>query len=342
MTAFAPSIWDTVPRVADRTGVTRTDFERGIVPAEHPVVLRGLVSNWLATGAGRRSQVALSAYLAPLATDAPVETWVGTAADAGQFRYGSDFAGFNFERRQIGFIDLLALLRDAAAGPVYAGAVRIPQVLPALLDEIPMPLLDPALERLTSLWIGNGSRTLAHWDLPRNLACVIAGRRRFIVLPPDQLPNLYVGPIDVTLAGQPASLVDFANPDFARYPRFRDAMATAQVADLEPGDALYLPSLWWHHVETPPPFGAQVNFWWRDAADHMVTPQQTLLHALLTIRDLPPAERTAWRAHFDHYVFQTGGDPVAHLPPDARGVLGPMTSSVVERIRQLLRRSLGG
>ena len=271
-----------------------------------------------------------------------VETWVGESADAGRFTYAGDMAGFNFERRQCSFAELMALLDAAGDRPVYAGAVRIPDVLPALPDEAPMPLLPPDMERLTALWIGNGSRTLAHWDLPQNLACVIAGRRRFVLLPPDQLPNLYVGPIDVTLAGQPASLVDFAKPDLARFPRFGDAMAAALVADLDPGDVLYIPSLWWHHVETPPPFGAQINFWWRDAALHMVTPLQTLLHAQLTIRDLPPAERAAWRVHFDHYIFQTNGDPVAHLPPAARGVLGSLTPELIERLRRLLRRGLGG
>ena len=93
------------------------------------------------------------------------------------------------------------------------------------------------MEQLASLWIGNRTRTAAHFDLPQNIACVISGRRRFTVFPIGQLPNLYVGPLDFTPAGQAISLVDFHAPDFERYPRFREALRHAQVAELEPGDA---------------------------------------------------------------------------------------------------------
>ena len=204
-----------------------------------------------------------------------------------------------------------------------------------------MPLLEAGRERLTSLWIGNRSRTAAHWDLPQNLACVVAGRRRFTLFPIDQVANLYVGPLDFTPAGQAISLVDINDPDFGRHPRFREALAHAEVAELEPGDALYMPSLWWHHVETLGDFGAMVNLWWRDGPDYMATPMLTLFHALLTLRDLPENERASWRVLFDHYIFQTGdGDPMAHVPVDARGVFAPMNPGIMQRLKAFLSRPL--
>ncbi len=60
------------------------------------------------------------------------------------------------------FADLLTLLASDMPLSVYAGAVRIPDVLPALIHFLPMPLLAEQQERLTSLWLGNGSRTRAH------------------------------------------------------------------------------------------------------------------------------------------------------------------------------------
>ena len=326
------------------TAVDRARFESEIVPSGRPAVLKGLVKDWPAVSAARTSPQTLADYLLRHDSGAPVRAFFGAPEMAGRFGYSDDLTGFNHEQRNTTLRALLERLlgRDAedGYGHIYAGGVPLPTVLPGLAHEHPMPLLDDGKERLTSLWIGNRSRTAAHWDLAQNLACVVAGRRRFTLFPPDQIGNLYVGPIDMTLAGQPIRLVDIVDPDFERHPKFRDALAVAQVAELEPGDALYLPSLWWHHVESLEDFGAMINLWWRDGPEYLVTPLLTLFHALLTIRDLPPAERLQWRAFFDHYIFQTGDDPVEHLPPAARGVLGHMTGQVQAQIKAILLRSL--
>jgi hypothetical protein len=251
---------------------------------------------------------------------------------------------FNFERPNLtlsAITELLLKHRDDAEAPaIYAGAVNIPKHLPGLAADHRMPLLDADAEQLVSLWIGNRTRTAAHWDLPQNFGCVIAGRRRFTLLPTDQIANLYVGPLDVTPAGRAISLVDFRTPDLTKHPRFAEAIADAQIAELEPGDAIYVPSLWFHHVESFDAFGAMLNFWWRDGPAHLISPQLSLIHALLTLRDLPEPERAAWRIMFDHYIFQTGGDPFAHLPQDARGMFGEMTPDNIRRVREFLLRSL--
>lgn len=297
-----------------------------------PVILRGRVSDWPLVQAG----AGLPAYLRQFETPQPVSAFLGAPEMKGRFFYAPDLRGFNFQRVQLSLTDLLDRL--AARGPeyLYAGAIPAPSHLPGLAEANPPPLLDASVERLTSLWLGNRTRTAAHWDLAQNLACVVAGRRRFILFPPDQVSNLYIGPLENTLAGQPISLVDFAEPDLAVHPRFEQAMANALVAELEPGDVLYIPSLWFHHVESLEDFGALVNFWWRDGPDWMVTPMFTLYHALLTIRDLPPGERASWRAFFDHYIFQTEGDPMVHLPVDSQGLMGPMTPQSLARIKALL------
>jgi len=325
-------------------GVDRVRFETEIVPAGRPAVLKALVKDWPAVGEAAQSPVQLAAYLARFDNGGAVRAFFGGSEMKGRFSYSDDLKGFNHDQRQTTLRDVVTQVLDSRdrtdAGHVYAGGVPMPAVLPGMAEDNPMVLLDPGKERLTSLWIGNRSRTAAHWDLAQNLACVVAGRRRFTLFPPEQITNLYVGPIDVTLAGQPISLVDIVEPDFERHPRYRQALAVAEVAELEPGDALYLPSLWWHHVESLDDFGAMINLWWRDGPEYLVTPMLTLFHALLTIRELPADERLRWRAFFDHYVFQTGGDPVEHLPVAARGVLGPMTGPVLQRIKAILLRSL--
>jgi hypothetical protein len=172
--------------------------------------------------------------------------------------------------------------------------------------------------------------------LPQNLACVVAGRRRFTLFPPNQIHNLYVGPLDFTLAGQAISLVDIDGPDLEHFPRFAMARDAAQTAELGPGDALYIPSLWWHAVASLNELGAMINFWWRDADPPLLTPLNALYHAVVTMKNLPPNELAAWRILFDHYIFGANGDPAAHLPEATRGILGRRTPDLVARVKKLL------
>jgi hypothetical protein len=168
----------------------------------------------------------------------------------------------------------------------------------------------------------------------------MTGRRRFTVFPPEQIGNLYPGPFELTPSGVPISLVDATAPDLDRYPRFAEAMAAAQTAVLEPGDAIYLPFHWWHGVESLDPVNALVNYWWNPAPAHLGSPDDALLAAFMSLRGLPDDQRAVWRTLFDHYIFGANGDPGAHLSPDVKGILGPITPAQVAWIRETLIQSL--
>ena len=333
------------PPVPEFHGIDRARFEAEIVPMGRPAVLRGLVADWPIVMAARESADALAAYLRREATDVAAEAWFGDPAINGRFDFDDARSGFNHERKLATIDQLLDLLLrqrgSDAPWSIYAGALPVAKHMPGFRAANPMPLLDDDRAMLVSLWLGNRTQTAAHWDLPQNLACVVAGRRRFTVFPTDQVANLYVGPIDVTLAGQPSSLVDIAAPDLDRFPLYADALAHAEMADLGPGDALYLPSLWWHAVEGRDEVGAMVNFWWRDAPASAASPMNALLMAVLTLADLPARERGAWKAFFDHYAFGANGDPVAHLPDGAQGLLGARTPAAVAAAKAAIRRALG-
>jgi len=336
--------WSLCPRTTECAVADAAQFHAQVQAGGRPAVLRGLVAQWPAVAAARDGDAALCAYLRDFGGAQPVDAFFGAPAMRGRFFYTDDCLSFNFARRSLPLAELLGLLieyRNAAEPPsLYAGAVRAHTALPGFSAANPAPLLDAATQRLESLWVGNRTRIGAHWDLPQNLICVIGGRRRYTLFPPEQIGNLYPGPVENSPAGQPISMVDFHAPDLARYPRFIDALQSAQVAELAPGDALYLPSLWWHHAESLDPVGVMANYWWRDAQPYMTTPSSTLQHALLTLRDLPHAERMAWRSFFDYYIFAADGDTMAHLPAAARGVFGSMDEEVAARLRAHLAHTL--
>jgi hypothetical protein len=169
---------------------------------------------------------------------------------------------------------------------------------------------------------------------------VVAGRRRFILFPPDELPNLYAGPLELTPAGTPISLVDPLNPDLERYPRFGEALKRAQTAELEPGDAIYIPFYWWHGVDSLETVNLFINYWWNDKVKGGGSPYDALAYAIYSMNMLPPEQRAVWRNVFEQYIFEANGDPGQHLPAHARGILGEPTPEILDRLKQYLRMVL--
>jgi len=330
--------------VKELSGLTARDLQPQLLHATEPLVLRGLVADWPAVQAGT-SAGGITPYLRGFDHGATVGAWLGPPEIEGRFHYNERFSGFNFSREFVKFAQVLTLLerhRDDPRPPaIYVGSTTIDTCVPGFREhnDLGADAL-AALQPLASLWLGNRARVAAHQDLPDNLACVVAGRRRFSLLPPEQVGNLYVGPLEHTLAGQPTSLVDFTAPDLQRFPRFAEAQRHLRVAELAPGDAIFIPSMWWHHVEALDRCNLLVNYWWRRTPAHLDSPMAALLHTLMTVRELPPEQRAAWRALFDHYVFDADEHTAAHLPPHARDVLGPLDETTVRALRARLIRRL--
>lgn len=338
----APSVTVNAAPVRTLEQVTLEQFRDDILPHGQPVLMKGFVSHWPAVQAGRSRPADTIAYLKRFDAGRPVETIYGAPDIAGKYFYNDDLSGLNFERHPAPIsasLDRLAESLALAEPPsTYIQSVPIPPNLPGFAEENVIGVLPPIIE--PRIWIGNALTVQTHFDLSENIACVVAGRRRFTLFPPEQTPNLYVGPFELTLAGPPVSMVRLEAPDYATYPKFQEAERHAQVAELEPGDALYIPYFWWHHVQSLEAFNVLVNYWWNDARRDLATPFDALLHAIIALRDLPENQRAAWQMMFDHYVFQENGDPVAHLPERARGALGPHTPQMRHQLKATLAQSL--
>ncbi len=319
-------------------------FHKTIVPRGRPAVLKGLVSGWPAVQAGLASPLALARYLSEFADDKPVHTITAGPEAAGRFFYTPDLRALNFQRRpqplQAFLDELVGALGRSDGSARAAQSASVATAFPGFERHNRIGLVDPTVA--ARIWIGDRAAVAAHFDLFENIACVVGGRRRFTLFPPDQVRNLYVGPFELTPAGVPISMVDFDHPDLDRYPRFAQAMDAAEVADLEPGDAIYIPYLWWHHVRALEGLNVLVNYWWNRTAAGVAPPMATLMLALISLRDLPAAYREAWHGLFDHWVFQAHGEPMTHLPPDVRGGLGATSPNLRRLAKANLSRMFGG
>jgi hypothetical protein len=328
-----------LPSLPEMHGVDRARFEAEILPGDTAVILRGVAADWPAVAKGRESPLALAQYLAEMDNGCPVGALMTRPEEGGRLFFDATMTGFNYLHTKAPVSQLLEqMLRYAHFERAPAVAVQsavIAECLPGFKRDQALSLLDDSIE--PRAWIGTALVTPAHFDESHNIAVCVAGRRRFTVFPPEQVANLYIGPLDHAPAGRPISVVDFAKPDFDRFPRFREALAHARVADLEPGDAIYMPPLWWHHVESLAPFNLLVNYWWEPPPSPGLA---TLIYAASALRSLPPAQRRAWRHLFEHYVFGPEPGDADHIPADRRSVLGAMSPEEHARYRKFLSEQL--
>jgi hypothetical protein len=315
-----------------------------LLSAGKPAVLKGLVRDWALVRAGLRSIDDAMSYLRSFDNGKILSASFAGPEAGGRLFYNQDFTELNFEARRVKLVEVLeqiqAHLHDEPGPTIYIGSTIVDSYLPGFRTDNDVGFAAQNVEAPPAIWIGNRTIASCHYDAPNNLACCAVGRRSFTIFPPNQIANLYPGPMDPTPGGQAISLVDFANPDFTRFPRFRTAIEAGYSAVLEPGDAIFIPAMWWHHVEGLSPFNTLVNYWWGTSPAFIPTPQNALYHAMWSIRDRPSAEKDAWRAVFEHYVFGPSERAAEHIPEQARGVLGTFDDKQARTIRAMLINKL--
>lgn len=324
--------------------VNRERFEQEVRPLEQPAVFRGFATGWPLVRKGREPSAEVVNYLNGFYSGKQIGTIKVPPSEQGRIFYNQDLNGYNFMRTmqdmRMVLHELLALEQVPSPQTVALQAVTASDHLPGIESENVMTLA-PGVD--ARLWIGNAAVIAPHFDLLENLACVAVGRRRFTLFPPEQLPNLYIGPLENTPAGAPVSMVDVNAPDFDRFPRYAEALEAAQSAELGPGDVLYIPYMWWHGVQALDRFNILVNYWWDDHHKQgQVHPITALMTARLAFGSMPLQQRRRWAAMFEHYIFDpTEGHPMTHLPEHARGLFGNLSTQALKGFRRTLARLVG-
>ena len=316
-----------------------------LMAAERPAVIKGLVRDWPLARAGSPREAA--DYLKSFYQGKQIVAFIARSELQGRFGYTQDATQLDFKSDR-GLLDeyldrILAHLDDDQAPAIYIGSTDVDRFLPGFRAENDLVLNHGMFAEnppLVGAWLGNRTTALAHHDMSNNIACCLVGRRRFALFPPEQVENLYPGPLEPTPGGQVVTMTDIDAPDFERFPRLREALSAGEIAELDAGDALYYPAMWWHQVRALEAFNVMINYWWNTSPKFMGTPMNVLKHALLSLRDRPEHEKAAWKHVFDYYVFGPPERPREHLPEQAHGELGPIDDLKARRLRAELLNKL--
>lgn len=156
------------------------------------------------------------------------------------------------------FLDGVAA--GAARGYLMARAEQLPA---AVRRELRAPrYCDGAPWVVSRLWVASADTVSAlHRDLADNLHTVVDGEKVFTLVSPSQSDRVYPHGLRAGLPN--AARVDPERPDHARFPRSR-GLRTVE-ARLSPGETIFVPHGWWHHVRTARG-SVSINTWWARGA----------------------------------------------------------------------------
>ncbi|KDO23104.1 hypothetical protein SPRG_11948 [Saprolegnia parasitica CBS 223.65] len=181
------------------------------------------------------------------------------------------------------FVDKLRRATNSSTS-YYLEYLSLTTYVPELLADIPSYAWADFLKlEVQNLWFGDGKSVgKLHFDAYENIMVMVAGSKEFVLIDPSDNRRLYEGHIreaqyDIDDDGvfhrtrllQSTSMVnspvDMNNPsDMRKYPRFQDTTPLRCI--IHEGDALFLPSFWWHEVKSSPavnePRNVAVNFWY--------------------------------------------------------------------------------
>ena len=207
---------------------------------------------------------------------------------------------------------LLALRSDANLTLYTRQAGLWP--LPSLVREMaPLPWMERLHVHDLNVWLGDGHfRNTLHFDPYDNFLCQLRGAKHLQLWPPEASPYLYYNQRkdiqaqyepgrgeyqrrDTGIISDNTAGVNGASPDLAAFPRFAQARPLQSSCHVQPGDCLYLPRGFHHHVfseaDADEGFNAAINIWvHRDGEDVPQSDDRSGNYGAKP--DAPPAAKT--------------------------------------------------
>lgn len=248
---------------------SREEFRKLYLRRSRPVILTGMTRDWLPPD--RWSMDGLVARHG----DARV-----IAAALARGRLSDDpRAGVLFEKVELRqFVGSLAM----SGAPSHYVMAPTWNFGPNLEREYRVPPYCAGAPHLRAkVWLGKaGTVTPVHRDVPHNLNVHLTGRKRWILYSPRQSRSLY--PRGLFSSMPNFAHIDPENPDYERYPRFRDAKGLR--ATVGPGETLFIPHGWWHHTRSLDD-ATSMNFWWADGILYLATLASSVFKKITRIRE---------------------------------------------------------
>ncbi|QED38284.1 cupin-like domain-containing protein [Antarcticibacterium arcticum] len=222
-----------IPRVK---GISKESFLKDYFRPQLPVVFEDLSADWPAT------QKWNFEYFREKAGDIVVPLYDGKPAKGHQKSHGP---AMKIKMRD--YIDILK------KGPTDLRMFffNLLQNVPELVEDFRYPDLGVKFfKKLPVLFVGGeGGKVVMHYDmdLANNFHFNFAGEKRVILYPPEETKYLYKVPYSIVSM----EIIDMDKPDFDKYPAL--AMAKGYEVTLKHGEALYIPSQWWHFIKYESP-----------------------------------------------------------------------------------------
>ncbi|MBV9787980.1 MAG: cupin-like domain-containing protein [Chloroflexi bacterium] len=246
----------TSPQPTPIPRVSREVFEREYLPANKPAIIQNSLSDWRAVGLWTHD------YLAATYRDKRVVV-SASIAETLQGESPAVESGFWIKHvdEEMDFPAAIELITRAKQTNRHYYLYRrsVPDEYPELYPDISIPAWIPVAKPRINLWVGGAHHvTTLHYDLENNFFAQVHGHKHFTIFSPEETAYLYPHPVHSAHAN--ISTVDVDKPDLGSFPDFASAQPIAGIVG--PGDLLYLPSRWWHHVRSLDD-SISVNFWWQ-------------------------------------------------------------------------------
>jgi len=188
-----------------------------------------------------------------------------------------DFTNKNFKYNNLDLGDVVAraareigdecyYLRGLSKDSPRTQPVKLDEDFPSIASDFHLPENMLLSEQIFSSVLRVSSsrvRVWTHYDVMDNIYCQVVGHKQAVLWPPSEAEKLY-------LVGDKSKVIDIDHPDLERFPLF--PMAKQYRAELEPGDILFIPALWFHNMLARD-FGVAVNVFWRELPINLYDPK---------------------------------------------------------------------